>query len=1010
MSEIRLTVVVPVYGVEEFIADCLWSILQDPMADMEVLVINDCTLDSSALIARQFAEVDTRVRVIDHEQNMGLGAARNTGLREARGQYVTFPDSDDRVVPGAYSRIIRGLDRSGSSFATAPAQEFGARRRRYWTTDSSVFDEDRVAVELASFPELIEDHTAWNKVFRRSFLTENGIEWPVGVKCEDVVPSVKAYLSATSVDVFCEVSYLYRRRRDSITTALGSSTAFADWVGQSYEALSSIANAPAQVGAVLAKKILVREYLAQVRLDAVSNAEGDIQRLLSRLIDLGCGYLTSDSLGDVSSADRLRIGLTAGGSYGELERWANRSSQSRRDDLDSATEHVPVRLRRLLGFGDVDYLRDESARFSSTHGMRRGPRVGPQLSVVIPVHNVAEYIDETLRSILDSRGVDLEVIVVDDWSTDNTRDVALRHASIDSRVRVLRSTGRGGGQARNVGVQASRGRYLAFADGDDLVPPGAYHQMLLVADAESAEMVTGKHLRTYTSSTWDPTDRLYPLVGVVANTSIKEYPSLIHPRTIWNRVFLREFWDRAVAPFCSVPRANDIVPFTNAVLRAERVTYVPVFTYIYRARPGQGSMTARLGESSSIVSYMSEELTCARMIMASQLPRLVDAYWKMVLVEDGWGNLARFLETDADGSFDNGTVSTSVRRLLASAPKDVLRGIGPDQQAVWALVSDGDLHSARSLFEAMRQPASVPIAETLGFIDAAVRTRALPSKTLDHILWKYLVRRLVDSAGSLTLAEARCAVATFLSSGRASEFVAAPETHEDRVVRAARANAPEAILDLGKRSIAPETKGVFEAEEFIHLDGSSIPGATAYRWLFLRGYGAQGHLRRVPIALMRLDSDSDRWNARIRKSSLPVGGSWEIWCAYEDDTGVRTGNTGLRQQDGRLYAGSELVFENTIGIAQRAARKGDWRAAVRVLEPKLEGGYASIAEARLAARSYRMLYLYDQALVALSAAAMADPHDASIRSQLRSARLRAMYHRSPFRRVPLPGVLRRSLK
>lgn len=907
MTGIKLSVVVPAYGVEEYIAECLRSILHDQMEDMEVLVVNDCTRDSSARIAQEFARYDRRVRVIDHDTNMGLGAARNTGLRRARGEYVAFPDSDDIVVAGAYARMVRSLERTGSSFATGPAQEFGDKRKRYWTTDTTVFDEDRSGVGIAAYPALIDDHTAWNKVFRRSFLLGNGIEWPVGVMCEDVVPSVRAYTAAVAVDVVSDVVYLYRRRRDSITTALGSTAVFADWADQSVAALLAAADAPAVAKSRLAAKVLAREYLSSVRLSAVPDAGADVQRTLHQLAALGCRYLTSGELAMVSAADRLRIGLTAGGQFEELARWCDRSANVRQDDLEAATTRVPAELRRLLGFGAVDFFASggatrETSREDVGHASD-APAQGPELSVIVPTCNVGEYLDETLRSILAARHVHLEVIVVDDWSTDKTWEIAAVHERRDPRVRVVRSIGRGGGQARNLGVELARGRYLAFADGDDIVPPDAYWKMISVARSNNAELVTAKHLRIYASSTWDPGDRLYPLVGTITETDISEYVSLIHPRTVWNRLYLKEFWHASVAPFSSAPRANDIVPFTSAVLHAKKIAFVPIFAYLYRARPGRGSMTAKLGDPSSLVGYLSEELTCSHMVMSSGDPHLIRRYWHTVLAEDGWGNLHRYLAAQVESSYDDTSVPPWVARLLAVAPADAYREISPEQQAVWALVARGEIRSARRMAEAARNAGSSPFDEVLETIGAAVLTGALSDKTLDYLLWKYLVRRVVNDRRSLTSEHAELAVKVFRESGRAARFVAVPGTYEDQVARATLLDLPEKLLALDAPAARHDPADFRISADFIHLSGASVPSASGYRWLFLKGRHEAGHVLRIPVALVTHDRAAERWKADVPREALDVIGKWELWTSYEDAVGVRAISIGLTVEDATLRTG-----------------------------------------------------------------------------------------------------------
>lgn len=93
----KISLIIPVYNVEKYLAECLDSCINQTLKDIEIICVNDCSPDNSALILKEYAEKDSRVRIINHEINKGLGAARNTGIDNATGEYIWFIDSDDFV-------------------------------------------------------------------------------------------------------------------------------------------------------------------------------------------------------------------------------------------------------------------------------------------------------------------------------------------------------------------------------------------------------------------------------------------------------------------------------------------------------------------------------------------------------------------------------------------------------------------------------------------------------------------------------------------------------------------------------------------------------------------------------------------------------------------------------------------------------------------------------------------------------------------------------------------------
>lgn len=215
---LRLSVVVPVYNVEDYLEECLRSLADQSLRDLEVVMVDDGSTDGSAAIARRFADEDERFRLVS-QPNAGLGAARNTGIREAHGEFLAFVDSDDLVPSDAYARMVSSLDASGSDFATGNVFRLRASGK---TEQSPMFREPmatcRTATHVTRDWPLLYDRIACNKVFRRAFWDRHAFAFPEGVLFEDIPVILPAHFLAGSVDVLHETVYLWRDRDGSITT------------------------------------------------------------------------------------------------------------------------------------------------------------------------------------------------------------------------------------------------------------------------------------------------------------------------------------------------------------------------------------------------------------------------------------------------------------------------------------------------------------------------------------------------------------------------------------------------------------------------------------------------------------------------------------------------------------------------------------------------------------------------------------------------------------------------
>ncbi|WP_107418160.1 bifunctional glycosyltransferase/CDP-glycerol:glycerophosphate glycerophosphotransferase, partial [Streptomyces albidoflavus] len=213
----RLTVVVPVYNVEEYLDACLASLGRQTMRDLEVVMVDDGSTDSSARIAQAHAARDSRFRLVQQE-NAGLGAARNTGVRHATGEYLAFVDSDDVIPEDAYALMLDTLERSGSDFVTGNVH----RLKTDGTTEQSpmfrrAMSTTRPTTHVLRDWDLLGDRIACNKVFRKDFWDKHALAFPEGVLFEDIPVIVPAHFLAGSVDVLSDTVYLWRDRHGSIS-------------------------------------------------------------------------------------------------------------------------------------------------------------------------------------------------------------------------------------------------------------------------------------------------------------------------------------------------------------------------------------------------------------------------------------------------------------------------------------------------------------------------------------------------------------------------------------------------------------------------------------------------------------------------------------------------------------------------------------------------------------------------------------------------------------------------
>jgi glycosyltransferase involved in cell wall biosynthesis len=229
MSNPKISIIIPVYNVEAYLEQCLNSVIQQTLPEIEIICVNDGSTDRSPQILEEFAKKDARIKIIN-KKNGGIGSARNKGLEHIIGEYVGFVDSDDWVEAHMYEKLYENATANNCDMVMCSTHLFDEMTQKlsydepYFTLES--FDE--------SFDGVIFDHnktasflfginvTAWNKLYKASFLKENNILFPTEVEFEDNPFFYEAYLKAKRVSLVRDPLYFYRVNRNGSFINLGN--------------------------------------------------------------------------------------------------------------------------------------------------------------------------------------------------------------------------------------------------------------------------------------------------------------------------------------------------------------------------------------------------------------------------------------------------------------------------------------------------------------------------------------------------------------------------------------------------------------------------------------------------------------------------------------------------------------------------------------------------------------------------------------------------------------------
>ncbi|MEV6298138.1 CDP-glycerol glycerophosphotransferase family protein [Actinoplanes sp. NPDC051861] len=206
-----LSVVVPIYNVAPYLEECLDSIAAQYYTALEVIMVDDGSTDESGEIAADYARRDSRFKLVT-KANAGLGAARNTGVEHATGEFLMFVDSDDVIPPASAELLIASITETGSDFASGNVYRLTSRGVHQSGLHRTAFATTTLRTHVSKQSSLMDDRTAWNKIFRRKFWDKHKLAFPEGVLYEDTPVIVPAHVLAKTVDVLDVPVYYWRER------------------------------------------------------------------------------------------------------------------------------------------------------------------------------------------------------------------------------------------------------------------------------------------------------------------------------------------------------------------------------------------------------------------------------------------------------------------------------------------------------------------------------------------------------------------------------------------------------------------------------------------------------------------------------------------------------------------------------------------------------------------------------------------------------------------------------
>lgn len=210
--EEQISVIVAIYNIEKFLNKCIESIVKQTYKNLEIILVDDGSDDESSIICDNWKEKDNRIKVI-HKQNEGVAIARNTGLKNVTGKYITFVDGDDYIESDLIEMLYKNLLENNTQIAVGGYiyEDYSGERLMKSKEDYITNSEDAIRRMIMGDDMYI---AVWGKIYKKEIF--DGIEFPVGQINEDLETTYKLFDKAEKISHIAKAKYHYVQRNGSI--------------------------------------------------------------------------------------------------------------------------------------------------------------------------------------------------------------------------------------------------------------------------------------------------------------------------------------------------------------------------------------------------------------------------------------------------------------------------------------------------------------------------------------------------------------------------------------------------------------------------------------------------------------------------------------------------------------------------------------------------------------------------------------------------------------------------
>lgn len=539
LTQIKVSIIIPVCNVEKYLTQCLDSAVNQTLQDIEIICVNDGSTDSSLEILKSYASKDKRIKIIDKD-NAGYGHVMNIGMDMAQGEYIGILESDDYILPEMYATLYQTAKENNLDFVKSDFYRFYGEGKKQVKEYNKIARKDENYNTVICPSENQETFkfvmNTWCGIYKTSFLRENIIrhnETP-GASFQDNGFWFKANVYAKRTMYLSQAFYMNRRDNPN----------------------SSVYN-PNKIYCANTEYKLIHDFLE----------EENIKDQFIDVFNYKKYHNYMFTLKRIAPKYRKEYLRTISQEYRQQE-----------EDGELVSKYLSSNEWNNI----LWIIRDPDEYYYEV--VKKSVKV----SVILPIYNMEKYLEQCLDSLINQTLNKIEIICINDGSTDNSLEILQQYQAKDHRIKIINQENRGAAVSRNIGINIAEGEYLSFLDSDD------FFDKNMLKEAYQKAKITNSDICIYESYLYDNNTHNKQKCTFAVRKNELPYKDVFNRKDIksnifksimgwaWDKLYKKSFILNNNLEFQDQRTTNDMYFVFTSLLKAGRITVLEKPLYYHR--------------------------------------------------------------------------------------------------------------------------------------------------------------------------------------------------------------------------------------------------------------------------------------------------------------------------------------------------------------------------------------------------------------------------------------------